>query len=91
MLDRKVLKQETGFLNHHLSMTFEVRVPYVKGFYLTLNSWRQGRDAENWKVVSDKQWRQILLQRYYDGKITSAKLARLKCVDAFGNGSPGAI
>jgi hypothetical protein len=72
VLDRKALERETGFLNH-LSMTFEVMVPYLKGFYLTLNSWRQGRDAEDWKV-SDKQWRQMVLEQYHNGRITSEEL-----------------
>jgi hypothetical protein len=51
-LDRKLLERETGFLNH-LAMTFEVMVPFLKGFYLTLNSWRTGRDSDDWKL-SDK-------------------------------------
>ena len=37
LLDRKKLKKETGFLNH-LAMTFDVVTPFLKGFYLTLNS-----------------------------------------------------
>lgn len=72
ILDRKTLERETGFLNH-LSMTFEVMTPYLKGFYLTLNLWRQGRDAEDWKV-SDKQWRQIVLERYHNGLISAEEL-----------------
>ena len=72
LLDRKALERETGFLNH-LSMTFEVMVPHLKGFYLTLNSWRQGRDAEDWKV-SDKQWQKIILEQYHNGKITAEEL-----------------
>ena len=61
VLNRKELERETGFLNH-LAMTFEVVTPYLKGFYLTLNSWRSHRDDEDWKV-SDKRWIRILLAR----------------------------
>ena len=38
-LNRKQLERDVGFLNH-LSMTFEDTTPFLKGFYLTLNSWR---------------------------------------------------
>jgi hypothetical protein len=31
-------------------MTFETLTPFLKGFYLTLNSWREGRDNADWKV-----------------------------------------
>ncbi len=72
VLERKTLEKETGFLNH-LAMTFEDMVPYLKGFYLTLNSWRQGRDAEDWKV-SDKEWHQILMDRYHNGRISADEL-----------------
>lgn len=60
-LDRRSLEKETGFLNH-LSMTFETMIPYLKGLYLTLNSWREGRDENDWKL-SAKKWRMILCAR----------------------------
>ena len=56
-LDRKQLEKDTGFLNH-LSMTFDETTPFLKGFYLTLNSWRPQRDEEDWKV-SLKAWQRI--------------------------------
>ena len=61
-LNRKTLEHETGFLNH-LSMTFEGLVPYLKGFYLTLNSWRSHRDEGDWKV-SDKRWKRMLFAQF---------------------------
>lgn len=82
MLNRKLLERETGFLNH-LAMTFENLLPYLKGFYLTLNSWRAGRDAEDWKV-SDKRWIQILEEKFYNGVISEQELA-------LGLGNPDAI
>jgi hypothetical protein len=54
LLDRKELERQTGFLNH-LAMTFEDLSPFLKGCYLTLNSWRLGRNNEGWKV-KDKGW-----------------------------------
>ena len=41
-LDRKQLEKDTGFLNH-LAMTFDETTPFLKGFYLTLNSYRLER------------------------------------------------
>ncbi|KAI2505417.1 hypothetical protein MHU86_9030 [Fragilaria crotonensis] len=54
LLNHKDLERTTGFLNH-LSMTFEEVTPFLKGFYLTLNSWRPQRDQDDWKM-SDKRW-----------------------------------
>ncbi len=61
VLDRKQLERDTGFLNH-LSMTFEETTPFLKEFYLTLNSWRPLRDDNDWKV-SQKAWDKILMIR----------------------------
>ena len=61
LVNRKTLERQTGFLNH-LSMTFEDLTPHLKGFYLTLNSWRDKRDANDWKV-SDKTWMNCLVAR----------------------------
>jgi hypothetical protein len=57
-LDRRELERTTGFLNH-LTMTFDDAAPFLKGFYLTLNSWRPLRDGDDWKMA-DKRWRQEL-------------------------------
>jgi hypothetical protein len=68
-LDRRQLERSTGFLNH-LTTTFEVMTPYLKGFYLTLNSWRTKRNEEDWKV-SDKVWIQLLMAQLEDGLISN--------------------
>ena len=57
-LSFKVLESRTGFLGH-LSMTFEFMVPFLKGFYLTLNSWQGGRYTDGWKM-KDKDWQSFL-------------------------------
>jgi hypothetical protein len=69
VMNRKQLERSTGFLNH-LSTTFDVMTPYLKGFYLTLNSWRSKRNNEDWKV-SDKMWLQLLLGQLEDGLISN--------------------
>jgi hypothetical protein len=33
----------------YVSMTYTSLIPYLKGIYLTLNSWRPDRDKEGWK------------------------------------------
>ena len=67
-LCRKELERVTGFLNH-LSTTFDEMTPYLKGFYLTLNSWRPKRDDQDWKV-SDKTWIQLLTVQLENDEIT---------------------
>jgi hypothetical protein len=48
LLNRKELERQIGFLNH-LIIAFDEMTPFLKGFYLTLNSWRSKRDMDNWK------------------------------------------
>ena len=71
-LDRRQLEKETGFLNH-LSMTFETMVPFLKGFYLTLNSWREGRDENDWKL-SPKRWKVILFAKAANGGLSDREV-----------------
>ena len=54
-------------------MTYETLVPYLKGLYLTLNSWRGGRDDEDWKV-SPKRWKAILFARVANGMLSETEL-----------------
>ena len=72
MLDRKKLEKEAGFLNH-LAMTFDVVTPFLKGWYLTLNSWRAKRDEGDWKL-SDKRWKRLLLFQFANDRITEKEL-----------------
>jgi hypothetical protein len=34
----------------HLQRVYPVIAPYLKGFHLTLDSWREGRDDDGWKI-----------------------------------------
>ena len=45
----KNLERDRGFLIH-LAMIFPDLTPYLKGFHLTLDSWRDGRNLEGWKI-----------------------------------------
>ena len=52
------MERDVGFLVH-LSRTFPAVFPYLKGFYLTLNTWRKGRNDDGWKFTMS-EWRAAL-------------------------------
>ena len=56
-VDRKELERDVGFLVH-VCMTYENMMPYLKGFYLTLNLWRGQRNQEGWKA-DQEDWEDI--------------------------------
>ena len=59
-VDRKDMERDRGFLVH-LSMIYPCLTPYLKGFHLSLESWRPDRDQHGWKLpVND--W--IRLKQY---------------------------
>ena len=45
----KELEKRVGFLVH-LAMAYPLIFPFLKGFYLTMNSWRPGRFRDGWKM-----------------------------------------
>ena len=49
MLNLKDLEKKVGFLVH-LGMAFPLMLPFLRGIYLTMNSWREGRDVDSWKL-----------------------------------------
>ncbi|EJK74326.1 hypothetical protein THAOC_04001, partial [Thalassiosira oceanica] len=51
-LSHKELMSDRGFLVY-VTQAFPAMVPYLKGFHLTIEMWRGGRDAEGWKVDDD--------------------------------------
>ena len=62
-LVHKELEKDRGFLTH-LSMTFPMIVPFLKGFHLTLDSWRLGRDLEGW-ARTGKEYREWMTHFYH--------------------------
>jgi len=50
----KDLERVVGFLVY-VSKTYTYMVPYLKGIYLTLNSWREGRDKMGWKILKQQR------------------------------------
>jgi len=50
-LPRKELERIRGHLVY-VSLTYTIFAPYLKGVHLTLESWREDRDNEGWKMTS---------------------------------------
>ena len=48
-LDHKKLSSDRGFMVYAVQ-AFPCMKPYLKGFHLSLEMWRGGRDAEGWKM-----------------------------------------
>jgi hypothetical protein len=48
-LDHKELLSDRGFLVY-VTRTYPAMIPYLKGFHLTIEMWRGGRDLEGWKL-----------------------------------------
>jgi hypothetical protein len=69
------LESKTGFLGH-LSMTFEFMVPFLKGFYLTLNGWRLGRYKDGWKM-KNQDWIAFLRAKVDSGEMTEEEISRM--------------
>ena len=49
MLDFKRLRSDQGFLVY-VTQVYPAMKPYLKGFHLSLESWRGSHDTEGWKV-----------------------------------------
>jgi hypothetical protein len=50
-IPHKELEKVRGFLVY-VSLTYTGMVPYLKGIHLTLDSWRNNRDDDGWKLTS---------------------------------------
>ena len=49
MLDHQTLQSDRGFMVY-VTQAYPAMVPYLKGFHLSIEMWRGGRDAEGWKL-----------------------------------------
>jgi hypothetical protein len=65
-LDYKQLERDTGFLVHVL-MTYDQLRPYLKGFYLTLNSWRFNRGPDGWGYQRS-DWEELAEEFWNEGE-----------------------
>ena len=57
-LDHKELMSDRGFCVH-LCNSYPAMKPYLKGFHLTIEMWRGGRDEEGWKLPINKPSHQM--------------------------------
>ena len=64
----KELERDVGFLVH-ISMAFPSVKPFLRGFYLSMNSWRQDRDSAGWKM-SWRSYRVFLAMGRREGTLT---------------------
>ena len=48
-LDYKQLQSDRGFMVY-VAQAYTAMKPYLKGFHLSLETWRGGRDEEGWKI-----------------------------------------
>jgi len=71
-LEHKSLEKSRGFLNH-VGITYPHILPYLKGHHTTIDSWREGRDEEGWKLTQGSQeqsWLDVLNHHLWSGKIS---------------------
>ncbi|KAL7574604.1 hypothetical protein ACA910_002958 [Epithemia clementina (nom. ined.)] len=59
--DFKTMRSDVGFFVHQ-AMTYSCIMPFLKGFFLTMDMWRGKRDKEGWKM-SKKEWILQLLDK----------------------------
>ena len=48
-INRKRLEEIRGFLNY-VVRTYPALKPYLTGFHLTIDGWRNGRDKDGWRM-----------------------------------------
>jgi hypothetical protein len=57
LLNRKQLEQIRGFLQY-ITQTYTSMTSYLIGIYMTIDSWRDGRDLEGWRLPIPS-WRHL--------------------------------
>ncbi|KAL7571308.1 hypothetical protein ACA910_007629 [Epithemia clementina (nom. ined.)] len=60
LIDRKALERTRGFLVY-VTLTYSSMTPYLKGLHLMLESWREDRDPEGWRLTP-AEWALITQQ-----------------------------
>ena len=67
--DHKQMQRDVGFFVHQ-ALTYNSLMPFLKGFYLTMNVWRPGRNGEGWKL-STREWLSQLQEKFGDEEINT--------------------
>ena len=70
----KGLQSDAGYFVHQ-AMTFNSLMPFLKGFFLTMNSWRSDRGEDGWKRAA-REWevdlRESLLDKHPEMEVHQA-------------------
>ena len=70
LLIHKSLEKDQGFLGH-VSMTYDLIIPFLRGFHNSIDGWRDDSDEEGWKSEEGSStWGKILNHYVETGKIT---------------------
>ena len=57
-MSRKRLEQIRGFIMH-IAQTYPFIASYMIGIHMTIDGWREGRDAEEWRVKQKSTWEAV--------------------------------
>ena len=77
VLNHKKLERDRGFLNY-LGMTYDIIIPFLRGFHNTIDQWRDGRNIEGWKADDgSSQWGDILDHYVFTGKLSQEEAEAL--------------
>ena len=77
LLNHKFLEKGRGFFNH-LSLTYEMVTPCLRGFHNSIDSWRDDRDIEGWKMEEESsKWVDILNFYLMEGRISESEYDEL--------------
>ena len=79
-INRKELERIRGFLVY-VSLTCDIMVPYLKGIHLTLESWRQDRDEEGWRLPEKDRRKRVREWREKASEIPPEYLAKVPRYD----------
>jgi hypothetical protein len=75
----KAFLSKKGFMVH-LCMTYKFLTPFMKGFHLLTDSWRQNRAKDGWKVQS-REWESYLQGAMEREEITEAEYEEMVARD----------
>ena len=69
IFDHKQMQRDVGFFVHQ-ALTFSSMMPFLKGFCLTMNVWRPGRNGDGWKL-STREWISQLQEKLSDAEVNT--------------------
>jgi hypothetical protein len=86
-LDRKQLEQVRGFLQY-ITQTYSGMTPYIIGFHLTIDGWRENRTKDGWQRKDNRK--AIIGDRGASDEMLAMEAALEQTREGLGLGSSGA-